>query len=390
MGGRCVSSALVLSGFVLAACEDGTRAPSDPQDAARWDLRPSSIPVIGEVDPEDPAYSLFAADQALFIGELIAVANNRSEVRLFDRKGRHVITFGGRGDGPSEMRNLRALFRGDEGRIVILAGSRRLLEFEPDGSFTEGNTLGRASHDGNAGAAYLPGRGVLTIGRILDPGGPQPMRVHDSVPLLVHRIGRDVDSLALVPGWAQVVKEGGYYPSPLDVRPLITDSPNGAVLYDGLGDTLRVIDNRGRVVRSLATRRMGTPITEEITESWAKERREWLAGFPDVPGVNKEDLVYPWGVEPNWPERLPVYDQLLSAGPGCLWARRFRVPGADSVLFDVIDLEVGVVAELQASADLQFRDVRGAEALVMSRDELGVERVHVLDVVGPSVGPCGN
>lgn len=67
----------------------------------------------------------------------IAVADAQAEeVRLFDREGRHLRTFGGKGEGPGELSGMQGVFRDHEGRLrVAEQGNARLSIFDPDSGF---------------------------------------------------------------------------------------------------------------------------------------------------------------------------------------------------------------------------------------------------------------
>lgn len=68
-------------------------------------------------------------------GNILVLDDQASEVRVFASDGRHLQTFGGHGDGPSEMRGATAIQSLPGGRLLVLGRPRRgkLFERTPTG-----------------------------------------------------------------------------------------------------------------------------------------------------------------------------------------------------------------------------------------------------------------
>ena len=63
-------------------------------------------------------------------GNILVLDDQTSEVRVFASDGRHLQTFGGLGDGPSEMRGATAIQSLPDGRLLVLGRPRRGKLFE--------------------------------------------------------------------------------------------------------------------------------------------------------------------------------------------------------------------------------------------------------------------
>lgn len=87
---------------------DGSRLP--------WRIGPEPIVTIGAVEGEEP-YLLDRAGDAtrLSDGRIVVANGGTSELRVFDAAGNHLATWGGRGEGPGEFRELGRVerWRGD-------------------------------------------------------------------------------------------------------------------------------------------------------------------------------------------------------------------------------------------------------------------------------------
>jgi len=93
---------------------------------------------IGE-DVGDPSYEFgrIAGIQVGREGSIFVLDQMASEIRVFDRDGRHARTFGKRGEGPGELSSAAAgLFLMADGSLVVPdLGNSRISWMAPDGGF---------------------------------------------------------------------------------------------------------------------------------------------------------------------------------------------------------------------------------------------------------------
>ena len=80
------------------------------------------------------------------------------------------------------------------------------------------------------------------------------------------------------------------------------------------------------------------------------------------------------------PERLPAWNSLLIADNGEIWARRFAIPGAETILHDVFRADGNLLAQVMVPANLRVQHVGEGSLTVVSSDGLGVERVEVCEL----------
>ena len=84
------------------------------------------------------------------------------------------------------------------------------------------------------------------------------------------------------------------------------------------------------------------------------------------------------------PATLPAYTELVVADRGDLWARRYSLPGAATVRWDVFAAAGVYEGRVEIQATLRVVAVADGQLLGIDRDALGVERVQVWNVTGGS------
>lgn len=102
-----------------------------PDRAAREEFR------IGTMEESGPtSFGLIRSLAVLDDGRFAVGDGMAEEVRLFDRQGRHLRTFGGKGAGPGELDGMQGAFVDHEGMLrVAEQGNARLSIFHPDSGF---------------------------------------------------------------------------------------------------------------------------------------------------------------------------------------------------------------------------------------------------------------
>lgn len=147
---------VVVLTFFLGSC---AREDADPGWTAAVDTVGGLVRVTNT--PSGPALTpTLVADEELRVGTLegggpesfglvrsiavlddgrFAVADAQAEeVRLFDRDGRYLRTFGGEGQGPGELSGMQGVFVDHEGLLrVAEQGNARVSVFDPEAGFVE-------------------------------------------------------------------------------------------------------------------------------------------------------------------------------------------------------------------------------------------------------------
>jgi hypothetical protein len=92
---------------------------------------------IGSVDGEGP--TTFGELKALVVdsaGRIVVLESQAQEIRSFDRNGRHLATFGGKGGGPGEFENAFGLMQTSDGLFYVPdQRNARMSVLSPDSGF---------------------------------------------------------------------------------------------------------------------------------------------------------------------------------------------------------------------------------------------------------------
>lgn len=144
-----IASAVPVSGQTVRT-EDGVQIVSNPKKPVPPKGVPST-PVLTEdlvigaaAGDENYIFSTLYAVQVDAEGNIYALDFKASQVKIFDRRGKHLTTFGKRGQGPGEMqRPARMVVAPDDRILVSDFGNLKLLFFSPKGECIEEVPMGK-------------------------------------------------------------------------------------------------------------------------------------------------------------------------------------------------------------------------------------------------------
>lgn len=398
------------------------------------DERPSATPVAEVVDsagvaivtspPGDAVYGELASEPTLSIGTLegpeelmfdgivtvvrgdegnfIVADNGAGEVRVFDPGGRHLRSFGSRGDGPGEYQALIGAWPLADGSIVT--ADRRLQRVSRFDA--RGTLLGTGTLSGVEGMDMVtpvgPGGAETFLSRIR----PLPVPSMSESPLesledafggdeappeyyLRYRLdGTLVDTLASHPGVMMSVSASGSGNSmalnlmrvPFSPQPSANGSVHGVVLTGGTAYEVSVFDGTGALTRIVRLDEAPASRTDEHLEAYVRNSDNPFA--EDEASIRAMIANYQ---EMPLPETLPAYTDLRTSGTGELWARRYSQRGASHLRWDVFGTGGDYLGRVEVPSSFAIEEVGRSEVVGVSRDEFGVERVEVreLTLIGP-------
>jgi hypothetical protein len=312
----------------------------------------------------------------------IAVADAQAEeVRLFDRKGQYLRTFGGKGGGPGELQGMQGVYLDPEGFLrVPEQQNARLSIFHPDTGFvrTYPFRLFSYSFRGPWEAAFdSEGRTlVASSGRFGEGRYWNMLRVYDKDMVQVDSVpyyDYTDEGSREHPGVWRISVGGGtlhvgvpFYAGPQETLSSTgefwTSADGGQVLevarWTPPGDTTLVI----------VSLRPPAQVTDAERDSAMAEISGRLAGRLPIEARLDASKIPPF--------RPPVYGLSLD-DRGRLWAR-LNGPGANPTVYDVFNRD-GVHAE---TVSLPFRVdvsippvIRGDQVWAVVTDELDVQYV---------------
>ena len=343
----------------------------------------------------DSIYQLFQVQGAKRLQDgRIAVANSGSgEIRVFDGDGRYLMSHGRKGEGPGEFERpaLVGILGGDT-LVVVDNQLRRISLIHPEEGFLEST---RISDD--LGGGSFP-RGMLAD-RTLVMGGGFYFSSEGSVQLssgfsrretTYQSAGLDgelVTDFGGFPGsefFMQVQSQSGGAISmsarliPFGKHAMQTVGPHQ--FYYASGDLweIQAYDPVGELRRLIRLARDPVPvrgedleaqIQEEIAEAGdPSEAPEIRAGFEEMPV----------------PDFMPAFAGLHADVHGYLWVERYRRPGDDTPVFDILDPEGVLVGRANLPPGLEILEIGQDYILTLYRDELEVEYLKLFSLQRPA------
>ena len=354
---------------------------ANPPEGSRlpWRIGPEPTVSIGVLEGEEP-YMLHRVIDAIRLSDgRIAVANKGTEeVRVFDAHGVHLVTFGGRGEGPGDFRSLWRVksWPGDS----ILAWqlvNRRFSIFDSNGNY--GRSFVLQSDENASSRRSLPlvaTRGDGTIVSIVE-GDADSTGVE-----IVDGEGRLLVSLGAYPDEDMITARGsrGYterMPAAYS-RELVTSlwgdlvvaSPNHR--YE-----IRAFGADGALAR-IVRREHALRIPTEADKQFYLDREIALRDAPDVPAGLLEEMRRVFGSVPV-AETFPAFSTILADDAGYLWVREYDFPGEErpAPLWTVFDPEGHVLGFMETSNDLRIHHIGEDYVVVGVQDELGVQSIQV-------------
>lgn len=289
-------------------------------------LRLSATPMLSIGTDSGSAYQFGRVQSVarLADGSLLVSNGATQELRVFDRNGRHVRSFGGKGTEPGQFTQMSGarVIRGDT--IVVGDGMRTMSDFAADGRFLRRSTY--------PSAAEAPGQRPnfqILLATLRDGS-----RLYASFPRQAARDAgtrwADSTPMRLVSRGDTVIKELG----PLAYVELTTDGKQtsapwlgatgafaggAANFYTGYGNryAIQVYGARGNMVRII--RRAWTPVavTPADWERWVIEwSKLWVEGTGDAREKKVQEVR-----DSEYAETLPAFSEMIEDAAGRLWVR---------------------------------------------------------------------
>ncbi|MDE0257842.1 MAG: hypothetical protein OXR82_05570 [Gammaproteobacteria bacterium] len=407
--------------LLLGACGDGgERIPSPAQftDSAGVAIvtNPSGGAIYATIAPE-PVLSIGAIDgpaEVLFgriasvavdgAGNLIVADAQMDEIRIFDGSGTHLQTIGGPGEGPGEFRALAGAWP-TAGGAIVAADQRldRITRFGPDGELLATaifrgpgeqpvirpiRVAGTDLFLSRVESLNLPSlEGAFSLEDALesisDPSGSR------SEYLVRHDLeGTLIDTITAVPGQATQTSAQGSGTNlsiqilrlPFSSAAAATASAEGRMaVTTGRSYEYSTYSPTGTLERIVRLTEEPPLRTDAHLEAWV---RGSTGGREPMDDTQVEAALRRFREMPL-PDRLPAWNSLVIADGGEIWARRFAIRGAETVVRDVFAADGRFLGQVVGPAGLRIQHIVGGRLTVISTDDLGVERVEVYELQMP-------
>ncbi len=126
---------------------------------------------------------------------------------------------------------------------------------------------------------------------------------------------------------------------------------------------------------------------------WPEAERRRSADFfdryreADIESTSEERrplIVHYYEQDLPLPEYLPAYQDLFVDDEGYLWVARYRLPWEERPQWEIFDPDGRWLGDIETPARLRIFQIGRDFLLGRNRDDLGVERIRLYDLVRPS------
>jgi hypothetical protein len=362
-------------------------------DGGGWSVATEPILSIGTFQG-DSVYQLFRVEGARRLHDGgIAIANAGSgEIRVYDAEGRFVVAHGRKGEGPGEFQQpaLVGILGGDT-LVVVDNQLRRISLVHPVEGF-----LGSARLSDDVGGGAYP-RGMFADRTIVmgggfyfsSDGGTQLSSGFSRRQTTYQSAGLDgelVTDFGQFPGsefFMHVQNEGGGAMSmmarliPYGKHAMQAVGPDR--FYYASGDLweIQAFDPAGGLRGVIRLDRAPTPVRSEDVDALIQEEIDGASDPSEAPEIRAGFQEMPV------PDAMPAFAGLYADALGYLWVERYRPPGDETPVFDILDPEGALVGWAALPSDGEVLEIGPDYILTLDRDELEVEYVRLFNLERP-------
>jgi hypothetical protein len=332
-------------------------------------------------------------------GRIHVLDQQASQVRVFDGEGKHVRTLGGPGGGPGELSPATMAVLAGPADVVYVADimRQRIAAFGADGAETGSTPMLVQNGIPMRWDVSPGGRFVMQVRTMTLPGMTDTVPMKDRI-LVRDPASEQADTLLELESGRTFQFSGGGVPR----FRLFESEPMWAVLEDGRiahgrNDSYRIeLLAQDRTVKRVITRPVERrPVTEAdrtaILDMMRRTMEQQLAGQGPQAAAMARQIVQ----STQFADHYPMFASLLGGPGGTLWVQRIRTAedakneggtfdaqDVGSSQWDVFDAEGRLLGMLQLPAKFQPMRVDGEHIYGVLRDELDVQHVARLRVVG--------
>lgn len=351
-----------------------------PAETSRlgWRIGPEPELSIGALEGEEP-YLLHRATARMLPDGRIAVMNAGSnEVRVFDRSGGHLATWGGEGEGPGEFSFLSGVapWPGDS-LVAWYSHGMSISVFDAAGNFGRSFSLQSAETESWQRPRPLAARADGTILSLNDPEGEDTavVEIWDGDGALSVSLGAHPNRIVFV----ETDERGNRELSMPAYGPHLDVAPWGELVAIGHTSRYEIKAFRGdgslaRIVRRDDAPRV--PVQADL-EPFVEGQMSMFAQSPYppelLPEVRRSLEATPLA------ETFPAFSSFVADAAGHLWVREYEYPREErpAVLWSVFDPEGRMLGFVETPRDLGIREIGEDYILGWTWDDYDVEYIQL-------------
>ncbi len=355
-------------------------APLAEMGLLSWSLADTPTTQVGELEGSE-AYQLFrVADAHLRTDGSIVIADGGSQqIRVFDRNGEHVASWGQRGEGPGEFTLLTQIDAWPGDSLIAWDGRlRRLSVLDHDGALGRTLTLQARENMSSFGPVHVLSSGsVIATGTALDLEEPQDGMIRPPITAAyLDDRGETVVSFGLHPGSEAYLRSNGEMIA-ITRAPIQRSSHTavwGARLVIAPTDaySLPVFDDDGALTSVVRVRGELRPVTQQDID---REINALVERTPEAQQARRRAAFE--GVP--FPTEFPAFGSLETDADGNLWVQDFRPPSQEGPdMWTIFGPDGQALGRFETPENLTIYEIGADYVLGRTTDQLDVERVVLL------------
>jgi hypothetical protein len=357
---------------------------STARHPAPWTLGAEPVWSVGRLEG-DPDYLLSRVVGAhqLPDGSILIANGGTSQVRFYDPSGVLVASRGREGQGPGEFAYLRALGTCRDDGFVAFDLNWEMNAYRADGTFVEKTVLRAPEGITPYNLACDPHGHVLLLGWGRNAAAGPVVGFHETRDrlVLVTREGAVETDFGERLVSERIGTTGGSGPHPAGRATQFALHDDRAFIGSGERFEVEVRALDGSLLALLRGPDIDLSVTDSIRSLYLENR---LASAP----AERHPVIRRQAEEMAWPEQIPAFVELRVDEEGVLWLRAYASPGSPET-WSLLHPEAGYLGDLRLSARHRLLEAGSDYLLLLTRDDLDVERVVklTLDRHGASYTP---
>jgi len=360
-----------------------------------WSVAPQPDLSIGTFEG-DSLQQLYEVQGSLMLADgSIAIANGGSgEIRIYGPSGEFVRGLGRKGEGPGEFqRPALAGLLGSDTLVVVDNQLRRISWLHVEEGFLESVTMAE-----EVGGGVYP-RGMFPDGTVIVGGGfyfssasgDQLSDGYTRRATTYRSAARDgtmVTDFGEFPGsefFMRVMNQGGgafaMSASLIPFGKYAMAAVGSQRLYFGSGDSweIQAYSPTGELAEIIRLDREARAVGGGDLDAYIESRVENASDQVEAQAIRQQYSEMPI------PDQMPAFASLETDPLGFLWIERYRTPGEEPPVYDILNPEGRLVGWVSLPDDLDILEIGQDFILGLYRDELEVEYVRMYRLHRPGV-----
>jgi hypothetical protein len=373
---------------VASGCGAGAAVSDTDDEAAVWSPSPEPRLELGSVAGDEATLFSGVWSGTVLPDGRLAVGDRQSHtVRVFDAAGRHLLTFGGPGEGPTDLSEVSDVIQlGGDTLGVQTNRSGIKLFLATTGDYVR--TIPGPIVAGVPGLSWfraLDAERFLLLGRPL----PQPPEAGVTRPRTLYMTWSErtarVDTLGVFAG-VEAFRQG--LDDPLPTQPLPSAvarrthyTAGGGRIYvgDNAGSTVLAFSFDGTPLHTVTLTRPALPVSDADVQTLRAGGRN-SALYPTFERIGQGDALLARYEAMPLPATYPAFRDLHADRLGNLWVRNPAALDAVVARWDVFSRDGEWLADIFLPADLRILEIGAEYVLAVARDEFDVEYVRVYGI----------